>query len=126
MPIDPSRTEITLHGDTRLVAAVGAVVTHASQRLGICEEADGLSASAMELVRGIFSEMGNRGKSPQSEVQVVVENHSGQLRVTVECPGEAVSPGRAPSVPAKIWDNAKCESRNGTCCVVLTKAAPEK
>lgn len=126
MPIDPARTEITLHGDPRLVAAVGAVVTQASQRLGISEAAESLSASAMEVVRGIFQEMGNRGKYPDAKVQVVVENHPGQLQVTIECPGEAASSSCTPPVSGKVWDNAKCETRNGNSRVILTKATPEK
>jgi hypothetical protein len=105
---------------------VGAVVAQASQRLGISEEAEGLSASAMEVVRGIFEEMGNRGKSSDAKVQVVVENHPGRLQVTIECPGEAASSSCTPSVSGKIWDNAKCETRNGNSRVILTKAAPEK
>lgn len=126
MPDDPARTEITLHGDPRLVAAVGAVVTHAGQRLGMDAESGSLSASAMEVVRGIFDEMRDRGNSPEVAVQVVVENHPGQLRVTIECPGEAVSSGRAPFASGKIWDNANFETSNGTLRVILTKSASEK
>lgn len=129
MAADPARTEITLHGDPRLVAAVGAVVTHASQRLGLTEQADALSASTMEVVREIFKKMGNRAEAPDAAVQVVVEDHPGQLEVIIEHPGEADSASGAAhtqSGPWKIWDNAKFESCNGTSRVVLTKFAPGK
>ena len=126
MPADPARTEITLHGDTRLVAAVGAVVTHASQRLGITDEADGLSASAMEVVRGIIAGMGNRAKSGDAAEQVVVENHPGQLQVTIESPGDALSQASARSASGNLWDNTQFETRNGTSRVVLTKTTQEK
>ena len=72
MAADPARTEITLHGDPRLVAAVGAVVTHASQRLGLTEQADALSASTMEVVREIFKKMGNRAEAPDADRKSVV------------------------------------------------------
>lgn len=129
MAADPARTEITLHGDPRLVAAVGAVVTHASLRLGLTREADGLSASAMEFVREIFAKMGHRAGAPDAAVQVVVEDHPGQLEVTIEHPGEAIpaaSGSYTQSSPGKNWDNAKFETRNGTSRVVLIKYAAGK
>ena len=129
MPTDPARTEITLHGDTRLVAAVGAVVAHASQRLGLSDEAQGLSTDAMEVVREIFAEMGGRAGAPDAAVQVVVEDIPGQLEVIIEHPGEAIPASGekyTKLTPGKNWDQARIETRNGTSRVVLTKYAAGK
>ncbi|MGH9683257.1 MAG: hypothetical protein ACRD4S_06585 [Candidatus Acidiferrales bacterium] len=92
MPIDPARTECTLHNDPRLIAAVGAVVSHASQRTGLSDEAQAaLSAASEDACRETFSlgPVGNAPSNPDGTdvaIHVIVENFPDRVEVAIENP----------------------------------------
>ena len=90
MTIDPTHTELSLHNDPRLMAAVGAIVSHSAQRAGLTSEAqEGLAAAAMDACRETFPLLGNQA-SNNSALKVIVEDFHDRVEVTIEHAGEAL------------------------------------
>jgi hypothetical protein len=90
MSADPARTELKLHDDPRLMAAVGAVVCHSAQRAGLPAEAqDGLAAAVIEACRDTFPLVQSDGRDDAS-LKVAVEDFHDRVEVTIEHSGEAL------------------------------------
>lgn len=90
MSVDPTRTELSLHNDPRLMAAVGAIVTHSAQRAGLTSEAqEGLAGAVMDACRETFPLLEGQG-SDNSELKVIVEDFHDRVEVTIEHAGEAL------------------------------------
>jgi hypothetical protein len=87
---DPARTELKVDDDPRLLAAVGAIVSHSAQRAGLPQEArEGLAAAAVDACRETFPLIRNEN-SGNRELRMVVEDFPDRVQVTIEHSGEAV------------------------------------
>ena len=118
MPTDSARTECTLHNDLRLIAAVGALVSHASQRTGLSDEAQAaLSAAAEDACREAFS-LGSLGNAPSNRdgpdvtIHVIVENFPDRVEVAIENPEAAGDAQRAQDRIRGIRERTKVDSVN--------------
>ena len=90
MTVDPARTELKLHDDPRLLAAVGAVVSHSAHRVGLTQQArEALAEAAVDACRETFPLLGNEN-SGDRELRMVVEDFPDRVQITIEHSGEAV------------------------------------
>jgi hypothetical protein len=90
MSADPSRTELTLHDDPRLIAGVAAIVSFAAHRCGLSTGAQaGLAAAAAEACRETFPLVSNNG-SKDSSLKVIVSNFPDRVEVAIEHSGESL------------------------------------
>ncbi|HTS12775.1 MAG TPA: hypothetical protein VMH00_11710 [Candidatus Limnocylindrales bacterium] len=86
MSADPSRVELLLHDDRRLLAAVGATVTFAGQRVGLSDrEQANLAAAASEACAEAFSLAHHNGHR-DSTLRVVVSDFANRVEVAIENP----------------------------------------
>jgi anti-sigma regulatory factor (Ser/Thr protein kinase) len=89
MSDEPARTELTLPADERLIAAITAVVHHASQRCGLSPESqEGLASAAQDAAREAFPLM--EGKTTEPQVKVIISDYPDRVEVAIEHSGEAV------------------------------------
>jgi len=88
MSTDPARVELTLHEDSRLMPAVGAIVSHAAGRAGLSDEAgEKFAAAAVEACRGTFPLLSNNS-AHASALKLEVEDFPDRVEVTIEHAGE--------------------------------------
>ena len=84
MSADPTRVEVVLHDDSRLLAAVDAIVVFAGQRVGLTErEQAGLAAATSETCAEVFS-IANHNGDRGSTLRVVVSDFSNRVEVAIE------------------------------------------
>ncbi|MGD0403254.1 MAG: hypothetical protein ABSB66_08655 [Candidatus Acidiferrales bacterium] len=90
MSIDPSRTEVKLQDDPRLMAGVVAIVSFAAQRCGLSTGAqEGLAAAAAEACRETFPLLHANG-SKDSSLKVIVSDFADRVEVSIEHSGESL------------------------------------
>lgn len=90
MSTDPSRTELTLHDDPRLIAGVAAIVSFAAHRCGLSSGAQaGLAAAAAEACRETFPLVNNNG-SKDAALKVIVSDFPDRVEVAIEHSGESL------------------------------------
>ena len=90
MSTDPSRTELTLHDDSRLMAGVVAIVSFAAHRCGLSSGAqEGLAAAAAEACRETFPLVNSNG-SKDSVLKVIVSDFPDRVEVSIEHSGESL------------------------------------
>jgi len=90
MTTEPTHTELSLHDDPRLMAAVGAIVSHSAQRIGLSSEAqEGLAAAVMDACRETFPLLGDQDGN-SSALKIIVEDFHDRVEVTLEHAGEAL------------------------------------
>jgi hypothetical protein len=90
MGTDPTRTELTLHDDPRLIAGVVAIVSFAAHRCGLSSGAqEGLAAAAAEACRETFPLVNGNG-SKDSSLKVIVSDFSDRVEVSIEHSGESL------------------------------------
>jgi hypothetical protein len=86
---DPSRTELKVHDDPRLISAVGAIVSHSAHRAGLPREAQqGFAEAAMDACRKTFPLLGN-DNSANRALRMVIEDFPDRVQVTIEHSGES-------------------------------------
>ena len=137
MTIEHALTELTLHNDPRLIAAVEAVVSHAARRAGLSEGAErNLSAAAVDSCCEAFQLVSNHS-GRESALRVAVADFADRVEVSIEYWGRALSAaslgsisGGAPSRAVESLgdtqkstavDSAQCETREGLSRVTLIK-----
>jgi len=85
---DPARTELKVHNDQRLLAAVGAIVSHSAHRAGLPREAQqGFAEAAVDACRETFPLVGNNSGS--GDLKMIVEDFRDRVQVTIEHSGES-------------------------------------
>lgn len=90
MGIDPTRTELTLNDDPRLMAGVVAIVSFAAHRCGLSSGAqEGLAAAAAEACRETFPLVNGNG-SKDSSLKVIVSDFADRVEVSIEHSGESL------------------------------------
>jgi hypothetical protein len=140
MTIDPFRTELSLHNDPRLMAAVGAIVSHSAQRVGLSSEAqEGLAAAALDACRETFPLLGNQD-GDDSALKVIVEDFQDRVEVTIEhagealptagldsfCGGDGSMAGISSSLQDTRVDRVQYETQNGRSRMKLIKYCGER
>src|SRR6202046_20474 len=117
MSTDPSRTELTLHDDPRLIAGVTAIVSFASPRCGLsCGAQEGLAAAAAEACRETFPLVNSNG-SKDGALKVIVSDFPDRVEVAIEHSGE--------SLPSAGLDTF-CDGASGAGAQVGLSGALEK
>jgi hypothetical protein len=90
MSTDPSKTELTVDDDPRLMAGVVAIVSFAAHRCGLSSGAqEGLAAAAAEACRETFPLLNNNG-TKESALKVIVSDFSDRIEVAIEHSGESL------------------------------------
>jgi hypothetical protein len=90
MSTDPSRTELTLQNDPRLIAGVAAIVLFAGQRCGLSSDAqEGLAAATADACRETFPLVNTNGNS-NSALRVIVSDFPDRVEVAIEHSGESL------------------------------------
>jgi anti-sigma regulatory factor (Ser/Thr protein kinase) len=116
MSNDPSRVELVLHHDHRLLAAVGAVVEFAGERAGLSVGAQqALSHATAEACEEAFSLAGRNG-NPDPVVKVAVSDFPDRVEVAIEHVGESCVNRPRPNV-----DRVECEAHEGKSRTTLVK-----
>jgi hypothetical protein len=90
MSTDPSRTELTLHDDPRLIAGVAAIVSFAAHRCGLSGGAQaGLAAAAAEACRETFPLVNSNGNK-EGALKVIVSDFPDRVEIAIEHSGESL------------------------------------
>ncbi|MFZ3215296.1 MAG: hypothetical protein WA192_04475 [Candidatus Acidiferrales bacterium] len=90
MSTEAARTELILHDDARLLAAIPAVVQHASQRCGLSEAGQqGLAAAVQEACRETFPLMEGQANGDPT-VKVIISDFPDRVEAAIEHTGEAL------------------------------------
>src|ERR1700730_2826704 len=88
MSTEPSRTELTVQDDPRLIAGVAAIVSFAGQRCGLSSGAqEGLATAAADACRETFSLVNTNGNA-NSALRVIVSDFPDRVEVAIEHSGE--------------------------------------
>jgi hypothetical protein len=109
---DPSRVELLVPNDDRLIPVIDPVVGFAAERAGLsCEEAEDLTRAAFNAVHEAFSVAGRNGNS-NPVLRVLVSDFPNRVEVSVEQSGVAagvrgarttiVKEHAAPKTPTKL------------------------
>lgn len=84
MSIKDGHTECTLRNDPRLIAGVGAIVSHAAVQAGLSEwEKTGFTTAAEEACRETLAAL-NKLSKREVLMQLAVNHFSGRVEVTIE------------------------------------------
>lgn len=87
MAVEHSRTEVILVDDPRLLAAVGSIVEHVGERVGLpAAEQKALASAAEEACRAAFPLVGNH----DAKLKVIIQDFPDRVEVTLEHGGEPV------------------------------------
>ncbi len=109
-----AHTECMLRYDLRLIAGVGAVVSHAAGRAGLAEwDQTEFAAATEEACRETLATLSRIGHSEQ-KVQLEVEDFPGRVEVTIE----PVAAARGPHV---LQGRAAAHAVEGVCRTLQRK-----
>jgi hypothetical protein len=87
MSTDPSRTELTLQDDPRLIAGVAAIVLFAGQRCGLSNDAqESLAAATTDACRETFPLVNTNGNS-NSSLRVIISDFPDRVEIAIEHSG---------------------------------------
>lgn len=116
MSADPSRIDLMLHQDDRLLAAIDAVVVHAGERAGLSEgEQQGLAQAAAEACDEAFSLASGNGNS-DPVIKLAVCDFPGRVEIAIEHAGESCVNRQRANV-----DQVKCDVHDGKSRTTLVK-----
>jgi hypothetical protein len=124
------KVECALQDDSRLIAAVGAIVSHAAKRAGLSEqEQEEAGCGSIDACRKTFAMMRAHGQR-RTSLQLVVEAFPDRIILTVEPSGESTLQASSASKdgPAKIsgFDRVHYDTSNGRSRMILTRYGPLK
>jgi hypothetical protein len=89
MNTEPTRTELVLHDDPRILAAVGAVVSFSSARCGLtAEQQDALTAAAVAAAKETFP-LAAKDETGDPAVTMVITDYPDRVEVEIAHKGEA-------------------------------------
>jgi len=142
MTTDHHHTELTLQEDPRLLAGIGALVTHLSQVAGLSDKAqEGLAAAVVDACRDTFPLVNSDG-SHDGSLRLIVEDFADRVEVTIEHSGEAlpsagldsfcggggggVAAGISNSLQDTRVDRVQYETRDGRSRMTLIKYYGER
>jgi hypothetical protein len=88
MTTEVARTELVLHNDPRIMAAVGAVVSFCSGRCGLTAEAqDALTSAAVEACKETFP-LAPPDETGDPTIKMVVSDYPDRVEVEIQHKGE--------------------------------------
>jgi hypothetical protein len=91
MSTDPSRTELIVHEDERLLSAIEPIVFQASLRCGLSTEAQqGLAAASIAACKETFPLLKDSNPRGLPAVKVIVTDFTDRVEVAIEHTGEAL------------------------------------
>ncbi|MGA8768682.1 MAG: hypothetical protein WB559_16830 [Candidatus Acidiferrales bacterium] len=116
-----SRIECALDNDPRLMASIGAVISHAAKRAGLPDQTqEDVAAAAVEASREMV--IAGRGNgSGASTTKLVLDEFSDRLELTIESSVSARLEGIRKRLEGKFGDRVRCEGREGRVHVTLVK-----
>ena len=113
------RIECTLDNDSRLLAALGAVMAHAAARAGLPEGVQqSFAAAGAEVSREMAAGDGSRGIST---MHLLVEEFPDRLELTFDSTGDSNAGGMCKHLKNQMGDSIRCEARDGQVRVTLKK-----
>jgi hypothetical protein len=116
-----SRVECTFDNDPRLVASLGAVISHAAKRAGLAEKTQEDIAHALVQASREILVTGNGAGSGVSKTNLVVEEFSDRLEVTIESSACAKPEGIRKRLEGTATDRLRCDGREGLVRITLLK-----
>jgi hypothetical protein len=140
MTTDHHHTELTLQDDPRLLAGVGALVSHLSQIAGLSDQAqEGLAAAVVDACRETFPLVNGEGEH-DGALRMIVEDFADRVEVSIEhsgealpsagldsfCGGEGAAAGISNSLQDTRVDRVQYETRNGLSRMTLIKYCGER
>jgi len=125
-PVSPSlrtgRVECTFDNDLRLMASLGAVVSHAAKRAGLSEKAQqDIAHAAVEASREMLVSANGKA-SGASKTKIIVEEFSDRLEVTIESSAGARPESIRKRLEGTPTDRVRCDGREGLVRVTLAKS----
>ena len=116
------RVECTFENDPRLMASLGAVVSHAAKRAGLPEKTqEEIARASIEASREMLVSANGKG-SGASKTKLVVEEFSDRLEVTIESSAGARPEGIRKRLEGTATDRVRCDGREGLVRVTLLKS----
>jgi hypothetical protein len=120
-----SRVECSFDNDSRLVAGVGAIVSHAARRAGLPEKTqEDIDAAVMDASRASLVAGGANGTAA-STANVVLEEFRDRVEVTIESPAAAHAEEIRKGLVGKVTDCARLEGAEGRVRITLLKSCGE-
>lgn len=115
---ESNTTELLLHKDDRLIAAIGAVVIFAAERASVAGgAAEDLAGAAADACKEAFSLAGRNG-TPDPVVKVAITSFPDRVEIALEYKGDSCV-----SRERKNVDRVDCDVRNGISRATLVKYA---
>lgn len=138
MTSNPSRIEVSLHNDTRLLAALATMVCHMARRAGLNRGAqEGFTEAAVDACRETFQLLNPSPENGMGMLHVVLQDFHDRVEMTIEHNGEALPTagldtfcaqvgigaehGLSAALQVKKVDRVQYETRDGISRVVLIK-----
>jgi anti-sigma regulatory factor (Ser/Thr protein kinase) len=117
-----SRIECAFDNDPRLIASLGAIILHAAKRAGLPEKGqEEVAAAAVEASREMLTSADGKG-SGASKTNLVVEEFSDRIEVTIESPACVRPEGIRKRLEGMAADRVRCDAREGHVRVTLLKS----
>jgi hypothetical protein len=138
MTSSPSRIEVSLHNDTRLLAALATIVAHTARRAGLNRGAqEGFTEAAVDACLETFPLLSPGPENGMGMLHVVLQDFHDRVEMTIEHNGEAVptagldtfcahvgtgtGQGLSAALQVKKVDRVQYETRDGISRVTLIK-----
>lgn len=120
MSAERVRIECALQADSRLVAAIPIIVSHAAHLAGISEKtAQNFGTEAAEVCRKALACVAKGEEDPA--VQFVVDQFQDRIEIVLECSGEKVSLADCDGALRSLADRVQHENRDGKSRLTITK-----
>jgi len=117
-----SRVECTFDNDPRLIASIGAIISHAAKRAGLPEKTqEHVASAAVEASREMLISANGKG-SGASNTKVLVEEFPDRVEVTIESSAAAKPEGILKRLEGTVTERVRCDGREGRVRVTLAKS----
>lgn len=118
MNSESSTTELLLHNDERLLAAIQAVIEHASEQAGLSEAArEDLASATTDACREAFSIAG-RNRGPDPVIKLGITGFADRVEIAVEHRGDCSTRKNLRNI-----DRVDCHIHEGMSRTTLVKYA---
>jgi hypothetical protein len=133
----PSRIEVSLHNDPRLLAALATIASHAARRAGLNRGAqDAFAEAAVDACRDTFPLVNPNPENQMGMLHVVIQDFHDRVEMAIEHNGEALPTAGLDTFCAQVGiggqslsaalqvkkvDRVQYETRDGISRVILIK-----
>ncbi len=109
--VEHSRTEVIVVDDPRLLAAVGGIVEHVGERVGLpATEQKALAAAAEEACRATFPLTGNH----DAKLKIIIQDFPDRVEVTLEHGGEPAPTAGWHTFASRVLEQAGTGKASGS------------